>query len=85
MRLTEHKDGLTSENKKNPLHKHMELFHKGEQPKFDSSIVNKHQYNLHRPILKSIHIEESQSGSHIAMNSKSEFSRGKLVRVRIET
>ena len=59
----------------------MESYHTDQEPSFESNIVDMHKYNLQRQILESLYIEESQKGNHRVLNSKAEFSRGKLVRV----
>ena len=62
----------------------MTSLHVGEEPKFSPKIIDHQRYNMQRFIFESRHIENTTRDKNInVMNSKTEWGRQKLTRIRI--
>ena len=58
--------------------------HQGEEAKFSTTILDQQKYNMQRYIAESLHIEVTTNDREtIVMNSKSEWGRQKLTRIRV--
>ena len=84
-RAIDHQKALRCSDKKNALAKHMLLEHSSAQPSFSLHKIGSHRFNLQRQILEGICIEAaSENKSLKLLNSRSEWGRSKLFRLRVE-
>ena len=82
-RSREHQEGYTKRKSKNALWKHWSIKHKGEiqipvREAFEMTLLTSHKSNLHRLATEALMIK--QSIPNTLMNSKSEWSKNKLIR-----
>ena len=84
-RSSDHPKYLRNRSKKNALVKHMIAEHGTAQPNFILHKIGSHNYNLHRQILEALAIEQaSESDTIQLLNSRSEWRRAKLFRLRVD-
>ena len=70
---------------KYPLVKHMKSEHPDDVNNYTMHMVSSHQYNLQRQILEGLYINEASERENAKLlNSKSEWGRAKIYRLRIE-
>ena len=82
-RSKEHQEGYVKRKAKSALWKHWSVKHRGEvqlpvREAFEMTLVTSHRSNLHRLATEALMIE--QSIPETLMNSKSEWSKNKLIR-----
>ena len=82
-RSTEHQLGYVKRKQKNALWKHWVTKHRGEvqlpvHEAFEMTLLTSHTKNLHRMATEALMIEQSVPDT--LMNSRSEWSKNKLIR-----
>ena len=82
-RSIEHQQGYTKRKQKNALWKHWATKHRGEvqlpvREAYEMTLLTSHTSNLHRLATEALMIEQSVPDT--LMNSRSEWSRNKLIR-----
>ena len=87
-RSKEHQEGYIKKKPKSALWKHWVTHHGHMEPMevhqaFEMTLLTGHKSNLHRMAAEAIMIE--QSNPQTLMNSKSEWSRNKLIRQTVTT
>ena len=83
-RNLDHQKALSTLDKKNALVKHHLNFHSNTDPKFTIHTVGSHKFNLNRQILEGLTINKATESCENLLNSKSEWGRAELYRLRIE-
>ena len=84
-RSLEHQLALDKKDTKNALAKHMAIDHPNQEHDFSMLSVTGHKFNLHRQILEGIYINQAtENKSSKLLNSKSEWGRAKMFRLRVE-
>ena len=83
-RLIEHSNAVNNQDSKNAMYKHMSGKHPGAEPKFSTMVLDRQKFNMQRYISESLYIESStKEEGTLVMNSKSEWGRQKLTRIKI--
>ena len=83
-RALDHAQALRTRDKKNAMVKHWLSDHPEMEPKFTLHCIDSHMYNLQRQILEGLYINEATNLDSALLNSKSEWGRSTLYRLRIE-
>ena len=88
-RMLEHVSALRRCDKKSPLYKHDSVHHNGvaRGGRYEAEIVSTHRHNLGRLVTEGNLILEATKylGQEKVLNSKSEWGRGKMVRLSVIT
>ena len=88
-RMKEHTGALRRGDKKSPLVKHDTIHHNGvaREGRYEAEIVSTHRHNLGRLVAEGNLILEATDflGQERVLNSKSEWGRGKMIRLTVMT
>ena len=88
-RMSEHTSALKRGDPKSPLFKHDVTHHSGvfKRGRYEAEIVSTHMHNLGRLVTEGNMILEATNflGQERVLNSKSEWGRGKMVRLTVQT
>ena len=79
----EHLDGLLKKNENNPLYKHVADKHQNAEVKFKMTVVKRHFSAFSRLIHEALRIENMSKLDVVVMNSRGEFQRNNLPRLRV--
>ena len=80
-RQKEHKMGLDGKKDENPMHKHMELYHPDQEPRFVFEAEKFFKEASSHQIYEGICINNSSSTPGYLMNSRAEYEQGSVARV----
>ena len=80
-RQKEHNAGADGRREDNPMHKHMELYHPNDEPKFVFEAEKFFKDAVSHQIYEGVCINNSPSTPGYLMNSRAEFEQGSVARV----
>ena len=80
-RQREHNAGADGRREDNAMHKHMELYHPNEEPKFVFEAEKFFKDAVSHQIYEGVCINNSPSTPGYLMNSRAEFEQGSVARV----
>ena len=87
--MSQHTSALKRGDKKSPLYKHDVSNHNGvyRKGRYEAEVVSTHRHNLGRLVTEGNLILEATNflGQEKVLNSKSEWGRGKMVRLTVMT
>ena len=82
-RGNEHRKAMRDKNPDSPMSQHMEVCHGGREPHMEMTVIKMHRKALPRQIHEAVMI--SRSTADILLNNKSEWSKDKTPRVKVNT
>ena len=82
-RSKEHWGGVRSRNQNNHMVKHMAMEHNGEEPLFAMKLVRQFKTALARQVSEAVRIRR-RGGEGAILNSRGEFNRSHIPRLRVE-